>query len=174
VSGDLVLESVSGQVEVSGEPRSLDAMSVSGDVRVASTSGDAKLESVSGDVTVDRAAGRLETNVVSGTIEIGGGRLDDLDAESVSGSIFCAAQPGDRARFSIETMSGTVEPRVTADMDADFQIETHSGAIDNAIGPPATRSSDYGPGRELRFRTGSGGARIDIESFSGDIRLRTE
>jgi DUF4097 and DUF4098 domain-containing protein YvlB len=174
VSGDLVLESVSGQVEVSGEPRSLDAASVSGDVRVAATSGDAKLESVSGDVIVERAAGRLETDVVSGTIRVESGRLDGFDAETVSGSIFCSAQPTDGARFSIEAMSGTIELRVAADINADFQIETYSGAIDNAIGPPATRSSDYGPGRELRFRAGSGGGRISIESFSGDIRLRTE
>ncbi|MGD8440802.1 MAG: DUF4097 family beta strand repeat-containing protein [Holophagae bacterium] len=174
IDGDLSLESVSGEIEVAGRPRSIEAVSVSGDVRVASTSGRSKLESVSGNIVVGQALGELETDVVSGNIGIDAGRLDGFDAETVSGSITCAAQPGERARFSIESMSGTVELVLPAGIDADFDIETYSGSISNQFGPEATRSDEYGPGKELRFRAGSGGARIEIESFSGDVRLRTE
>lgn len=172
VLGELELESVSGRVEVSGETRSLEAASVSGDVIATSTAGSSELESVSGNVIVRHATGRLDAAVVSGNIEIEGGELDSFEGESVSGSVFCAAVPTGRGRFTMETMSGRVEMVVPQDINADFSIETYSGSIKNDIGPSPTRTSKYGPGKELSFTTGSGGARVSIESFSGSVKLR--
>jgi DUF4097 and DUF4098 domain-containing protein YvlB len=172
VLGEVDLESVSGQVEVSGETRSLEASSVSGDVLATTTVGRAELESVSGDIIVRHATGRLEASVVSGNIEIEGGTLDSFDGETVSGSIFCAANPTDRGRFKMETMSGKIEMVVSPDVNADFYIETYSGSIKNDIGPSPVRTDEYGPGKELRFTAGSGGARVSIESFSGSVKLR--
>ncbi len=173
VLGELDLESVSGQVEISGEARTVEASSVSGDVIATSTAGSSELESVSGNIIVRHASGRLDASVVSGNIEIEGGALDSFDGETVSGSIFCAAGPTDRGRFTIETMSGTIEMVVAPGINAEFSIETYSGSIKNDIGPSPKRTDDYGPGRELRFTAGSGGARISIESFSGSVKLRT-
>ena len=174
VLGEVDLESVSGQVEVSGETRSLEASSVSGDVLATTTVGRAELESVSGDIIVRHATGRLEASVVSGNIVIEGGTLDSFDAETVSGSIFCAANPTDRGRFKMETMSGKIEMVVSPDVNADFYIETYSGSIKNDIGPSPTRTDEYAPGKELRFTAGSGGARVSIESFSGSVKLRAD
>lgn len=172
--GDVELESVSGRVEVSGAPADLEASSVSGNVVATSTAGRSELESVSGDVIVRNATGRLDASVVSGDVEIEGGMLDSLDAESVSGSIFCAAAPTPRGRFTLETMSGSVELVVSATINADFDIETYSGSIKNQIGPAPRRTDEYGPGKELRFTNGSGGARISIESFSGSVKIQTD
>jgi DUF4097 and DUF4098 domain-containing protein YvlB len=173
VVGELDLESVSGRVEISGDTRSVEASSVSGDVIVASTAASSELETVSGDIIVRRATGRLDASVVSGNIEIEGGALDSFDGETVSGSIFCAASPTDRGRFTIETMSGTIDLVVSPEIDADFSIETYSGSIKNDIGPSPRRTDEHGPGKELRFTAGSGGARISVESFSGSVKLRT-
>lgn len=173
VTGEVDLESVSGRIEVSEGSSSLEAASVSGDVRVASTRGQSELESVSGEVTVRRATGRLEIGVVSGNIEIEEGILDSLTAETVSGSIYCGAAPNDRSRFDLESMSGTVELVVPEGVNADFDIETYSGSIKNTFGPTPERADKYGPGRELKFTSGSGGARISVESFSGSVTLRT-
>jgi len=174
VRGEVDLESVSGQIEVSGEPSSLEAASVSGDVVATVTAGNAELESVSGDIIVRHATGRLETAVVSGNIEIEEGLLESFHAETVSGSIFCAANPTDRGRFSLETMSGRIELVVVPNINADFYIETYSGSIDNKFGPEPKRTDRYGPGKELRFTNGSGGAMVSIESFSGSVKLWTE
>jgi len=174
VTGEISLESVSGRVEVSGQSDSLEAASVSGDVRVTSIAGRSDLESVSGNIIVQHATGRLDAEVVSGNIEIEGGLLSSLTAESVSGSVFCAAQPTESGRFSLDTLSGTVELVVTSDINADFTIETYSGSIRNEIGPEPTRTDKYSPGKELKFTSGAGGARISIESFSGSVKLRVD
>jgi DUF4097 and DUF4098 domain-containing protein YvlB len=174
VRGDLDLESVSGRVEVSGEPRSLAAASVSGDLVVASAAGRTELEAVSGKVVVGRASGRLEVSVVSGDIELEGGVLESLELETVSGTAVCRVAPAAGGRFAIETMSGRVELVLPAQVDADFHIETFSGSIENDFGPAPKRTDEYGPGRELRFTSGNGGARITVESFSGSVHLRTK
>lgn len=174
VTGEVNLESVSGRVEVSGQSDSLEAASVSGDVRATSIAGRSDLESVSGNIIVRHATGRLDAEVVSGNIEIEGGLLDSLTAESVSGSVFCAAHPTESGRFNLETMSGTAELVVASDINADFTIETYSGSIRNEIGPEPTRTDKYSPGKELRFTSGAGGARISIESFSGSVNLRVD
>lgn len=173
VQGDLDLESVSGHVEVSGTTRSVEATSVSGDVIVFSTTGRSNLESVSGNVIIRGATGRIDASVVSGDIEIEGSTLEMIDAESVSGSISCTARPVDNGRFSLETMSGTVEMLISPDWNVDYYVETYSGSINNSIGPEPRRTDKYAPGKELRFSTGSGGARVSIESFSGSVKLRT-
>ncbi|MEE4272928.1 MAG: DUF4097 family beta strand repeat-containing protein [Thermoanaerobaculales bacterium] len=174
IGGDVELESVSGRVEVSSCARSLEASSVSGDVLAVSAAGRSELDSVSGDVIVRNASGRIDAESVSGRIEIEGGALDLLDGETVSGSIACSARPTDNGRFTFETMSGTIDLRVSPDWSASYYVETYSGAIRNDIGPEPRRTDDYGPGKELRFTTGSGGARISIESFSGSVRLRAD
>jgi DUF4097 and DUF4098 domain-containing protein YvlB len=174
VRGELELESVSGDVKVSGETRSLEAASVSGEVVAVSTAGRSELESVSGNVIIRNATGRIDAAVVSGNIEIEGSTLEMLDAESVSGSISCTARPAESGRFSLETMSGTVEMSISPDWNVDYYVETYSGAIRNSMGPEPQRTDKYGPGKELRFSTGSGGARVTIESFSGSVRLRTD
>jgi DUF4097 and DUF4098 domain-containing protein YvlB len=173
VNGEVDVESVSGRVEVSGAPSSLEAASVSGNVRVTTSAGRSELESVSGNVVVRQSSGRLEVGAVSGDIEIEGGALEMLQAETVSGSIFCEVSPTDRGRFNLESMSGTIEMVIPESINADIEVETYSGSIRNTIGPEPSRVDKYAPGKELRFTAGSGGARISIESFSGSVKLRT-
>ena len=68
-------------------------------------------------------------------------------------------------------VSGVRNSWETEEMNADFYVETYSGSIKNQIGPSPTRADDYGPGKELRFSSGTGGARVSIESFSGSVKL---
>jgi len=172
LEGFAELESVSGAVTVEGAPSRLEVATVSGRIRVAAAPDGGDLESVSGDIDVGRIAGRIDAANVSGDIRIDGGRADAAELESVSGTIRCTfdeiAGPVDA-----ETMSGTVELVVPADVSAEFELSTFSGSIRNAIGPEPQRTSRYTPGTELSFVAGEGGPRITLTSFSGSVRLET-
>ena len=50
-------------------------------------------------------------------------------------------------------------------------ISTFSGNIDSAFGGTVERTSRYAPGKRSEFSTGGGGARVSIESFSGNVEL---
>jgi DUF4097 and DUF4098 domain-containing protein YvlB len=65
-----------------------------------------------------------------------------------------------------------VELALPANVSADFSISSFSGEIENELGPPARKASRWTSEKELSFTTGSGGAKVTVETLSGDIRLR--
>ena len=75
------------------------------------------------------------------------------------------------AEIDMETVSGALTLKLKPPVNADFDVETFSGAIDVCFGPKARDTSDYTPGSELAFTQGKGGARVEMESLSGEIRI---
>jgi hypothetical protein len=71
----------------------------------------------------------------------------------------------------VETVSGPVELLLPAGFAADFSISTFSGAIVNELGP-AAKAEGWGPGKDLKFTSGQGGARVSVETLSGAIHIR--
>ena len=51
-------------------------------------------------------------------------------------------------------------------------MSTFSGAITNELGPAAEKSSKWTPAEGALFTTGSGGARITVETLSGAVNIR--
>ena len=172
VSGALKLETVSGSVTAGGDPAKFDARSVSGDVEITAASAPGRAKSVSGDVTLKGVAGAVEAGSVSGKVLVTGGEVSGVELETTSGDIRFAAGLAKNARLDAKTVSGEVELILPADVAADFDVTTFSGDIINELGPPARRTSEYGPGKELSFSTGGGGARVEAKSFSGSVYLR--
>jgi DUF4097 and DUF4098 domain-containing protein YvlB len=161
VSGDVTikgpvsaaeLEVVSGDIEIS-DPGSVEIEAVSGDVRVTGLSGPGSIEAVSGDIKLDGTLGDSEIEAVSGDIRFQGGFA-----------------PG--ARVSINSLSGDVDLMLPADLSARFRVSTFSGNIKSDFGGVPERTSDDEPGMRLDTTAGGGDARVDIESFSGEVRLR--
>ena len=59
-----------------------------------------------------------------------------------------------------------------AGLAAEFSVSTFSGDITNELGPAAEKSSRWTPEKELSFTTGSGGARVTVETLSGAVHIR--
>ncbi len=56
-------------------------------------------------------------------------------------------------------------------MNADFDIESFSGDIEVCFGPKARGTSKFTPGSELSFTQGKGGARVELQTLSGEISV---
>ena len=56
-------------------------------------------------------------------------------------------------------------------INGDLDISTFNGEIRNCFGPKPTRTSEYAPGRELRFEEGNGTSRIRVKTLNGDISV---
>jgi DUF4097 and DUF4098 domain-containing protein YvlB len=69
-------------------------------------------------------------------------------------------------------MSGDVKLRLPASQQAEFTAQSYSGDINSEFGDSVRVSK--GPGVMLRHREGDNGAQIRLESFSGDISIRTQ
>lgn len=174
VTGAVDVESVSGSIDVDGTPRSIDAESVSGTVRVVGSRGKVSAESVSGSVVIEGGSGDVSASTVSGTITAEVGEVERGHFESVSGSIRFTGALAPGGDLDFEGHSGEIDVVLPADTSARFHVETFSGDVDNRLSSDqARRTSQYAPGKELDFTLGSGDGRVQVESFSGEVVLRS-
>lgn len=126
--------------------------------------------SVSGDVSIDGAQGDIHAGSVSGNVHLTHLRAASLKAESVSGDIEASldALTG-RGDLSFQTVSGDVTLDVPSPFDADLSMQTVSGDIDSDF--PITLNGRMSR-RNVEARIGQGGRRLDLQTVSGDVRIR--
>jgi DUF4097 and DUF4098 domain-containing protein YvlB len=171
--GEISLDSVSGQIDVEASPESMEVESVSGDLDLILTSEELDLQTVSGDIILHTKSLReLDINTVSGDVELISKIVERLNFNSVSGDLDFAGLIKTRGRFN--SQSGDLLLIFTGKPDAEFEIGTFSGDIRNTFGPEAKKSNRFNLGKSLEFTAGDGSASIDIESFSGDIKLKVK
>jgi DUF4097 and DUF4098 domain-containing protein YvlB len=171
--GEQNLESVSGEVRTQAFDAPVRATSVSGEVTVTGNGGKAAVttENVSGTSTVTGVRGNYHGEVVSGEINAVIAAGQQLELSSVSGDINLQAELTPSARVEMGSVSGTITLKIKPPVNADFDVESFSGDITSCFGPKARDTSKYSPGSELNFTQGSGGARVEIETLSGEISL---
>lgn len=164
------IRTVSGDVEVEAETERLDLQSVSGDIDFVGNAGRTAVEAVSGDVTLSGVDGELHVSTVSGDFSLVTERIARGQFETVSGEMRLDLSLADEGRLSCDSMSGDVEIRLPEDQQAGFSAQSYSGSIRSDFGEVGRVSR--GPGSVLEAQVGSNGARIRLETFSGDIAIR--
>lgn len=180
VSGDIDLQDLDGE--------SIDARSVSGDIRLTSVTperlgvetvsgslhldagGNAtRVKSVSGNINAQGLTGRIRANSVSGGIELSATEVEEIELETVSGSIVTTASVADQARISVSSHSGSTRLALPAGTPVAIRAKSFSGGIESQFGGQV--ESGRGPGEKLEHRVGDGSVRVELRSFSGNIRL---
>ena len=172
VTGSVTAETVNGSITQAGAARRVELQSVNGDIQASNGSGRIKAEAVNGSVVVRDGSGDLEASTVNGKLHVIGGSYDRAELESVAGTVRFEAALSGRATLSIETVSAPVELLLPAGISAEFSVSSFSGRISNELGPAAEKRGKWTPQTELAFTTGSGGARVSVETLSGNIGIR--
>jgi DUF4097 and DUF4098 domain-containing protein YvlB len=169
VTGTAEVETVSGDISISGELKTIELQTVSGDVVVEAASERLEVEAVSGDIRVGKVSGEVELETVSGDVRIAGGQITRFRAKSVSGDIELDGDIYGSGKSNIESHSGDIELRLGTRTDATFEIGTFSGEIDTG-----KNDEDHGRRRKAAaFVVGKGSARVTVQTFSGDVDIRT-
>ena len=171
VQGDLEIQSVQGSVAVTGAGAEVEVETVNGSVDVNGAVQRLRIEAVSGAVTVAGVGPDAAVSTVSGRLQVDGGPFRRGRFESVSGSIRVTGGLDTDADVDVETVSGSVKLTLPDDVSARFDVTTFSGSVDNELGPEARRVSRLTPNKELEFTTGSGSARVRIQTLSGSVKL---
>ena len=174
-SGDLNVDTVSGQVTVAAAPGNADLNSVSGDLHVTLNSNEVNVETVSGDVLLNgRLKGQVHGETVSGQLSIdsNGEALRRLTTSTVSGDTTIHAALSDGGEIKSDTVSGDLRLRLPRSLNARVSAESFSGEL-RAPGAKIQKE-EFGPGSSFEQRYGSGSGEIQLESFSGDTTLDLE
>lgn len=185
-----------GRIQVSGIRGTLRLESVSADIAVSEAGDLARLRSVSGHIDVRDAEGTdITGGTVSGTVVLNGVEARGLDWQSVSGPLQLRDVTLDHA--SLRTVSGDIDYSGPLARNGRYEMRTHGGRIrvvprgraafdleaatlggnirsDVDLRGTALDGGGRGiPGRpaarRLTGRAGDGGARLDLQSFSGAI-----
>ncbi len=161
---DVVVGTISGNVELRGHFGSVGVTSQSGSIRVTAVT-EADLRTVSGVVELGECEGRCRVSTTSGKIKVGA--TGDADISTMSGTIDV---DGAQGAARVRAVSGAV--RVASAARGPINVRTVSGRITISLPEnvrPALRSSGLGKLRNS-FEAGDDVV-IDIANVSGTVRL---
>jgi DUF4097 and DUF4098 domain-containing protein YvlB len=173
MTGAQRLHSVSGDIEADVSGTDTEIKSVSGDIRLHGNAqpGHFRVSSVSGDVTLGNSAGDLDASTISGGLSAQLTPGNDVHLHTTSGDITLTGRLGMSATVEAQTVSGDVKLRDGAPDGYQYELRSFSGDIDDCFGKPAEHNSEYGPGKHLIGTLGQGGAKIRVNTLSGDVSL---
>jgi DUF4097 and DUF4098 domain-containing protein YvlB len=173
MTGAQRLHSVSGDItaDVSGTDNEI--KSVSGDIKLNGNAqpGHFRIDSVSGDVHLHNSAGDLDASTISGDLTAELSPANNAHLHTTSGEITLTGRVGDGANIEAQTVSGDVKLHGAAPAGYEYEARSFSGDIDDCFGQTAQRNSEYGPGKHLIGTLGQGGAKLRVNTLSGDISL---
>jgi hypothetical protein len=152
----------------------LDAGTVSGDVTGRGLRGDIEVHSVSGNVAlVDVTGDVVEAQTVSGDVELSGIQASEVAAETVSGDVTFSGAVRPKGNYDLKTLSGDVVMQVPPGSGAEITGATFSGSFTSSFPLTTRATSKYTSQKRINGTIGDGSARIRVESFSGDVELRS-
>lgn len=172
VHGPQRLQAVSGNIETEVWSE-IEAKTVSGEINAKGRSGagGARVTSVSGNVQLDNTGPELDLNTVSGEMNVQLKELQRARIRTTNGDLELVATLVPDGRIDAEAVNGDINVYLRGKLNAEFDIETFNGEIDNCFGKKPQRTREYGPGNELRFKEGSGSARVRIKTLNGGVEV---
>lgn len=160
------IQSIEGAIIVEGGRGSVRVNSVEGALQVRGASGRLSLATVDGDISGSNLEGDLEVTAVDGDVLLQGIRAANVEASTVDGDIDMSGEIRGDGRYRLSSHDGDV--RLTApSLDATVSISTFEGEFTSDF--PVTVNT---AGRKMTFTLGKGSARIELESFDGEVALR--
>ncbi len=182
VSADVTVEGVSGRHGINAVSGDIDAQlgtgdgqinTVSGDIDIVGsrTAGELRVNAVSGDLEMVDVVGELYGTTVSGDISVANGNLGRVKLSTTSGDIEVESIIGPQGEVDIETTNGDVDLLIDGKEDVNLKVDTFNGDIDNCFGVDSARTNRYGPGNELRYRSGGNQRRVRVQTLNGDVEV---
>ncbi len=168
VDGDLSVSATSGSVVIDNVKGKLEIEGTSGDFRASRVGKDADIQLASGDFILEGCSGNVSFRAASGDAvmrEIDG----SVDASSSSGDLEVLVVPLAERAFNLSTSSGDIVLYYVPVKGFGFQLDvrTSSGSIEGDLPIKVTRADR----RRLQGVVGSGAARVDVETASGDVTI---
>jgi hypothetical protein len=166
IDRDVQLTSVSGSVSASDVGNDARVNSASGSVHVSNVKGDVRIRALAGTIQVSNPGARVEADTASGSVEILGAS-SDVKAHAASGRVSVQGNPGPDCYWELKTVSGSIQLIVPPSANFHLSADAVSGEIRTDIPIMIEEQGKH----TLRARLGSGGARAEVHTVSGEIRV---
>ena len=189
----LVINSLSGNLKVTGILGELSANTISGDVTLTSVGAVTEAKTASGNVTITGATsdGTLESGSLSGDVTLKQVKARRITASTVSGNVTASditcesatlnAMAGDASfsgglapggRYELTSHAGDVRFAPTTAVGFTLTASSFGGDISSSLSlqGDGSRSRSH----KLTGKVGDGSATVTLQTFSGDITIGTK
>ena len=138
---------------------------VSGSVKIYGIKAEeASIEAVSGSVSITACdIKKVKVDTVSGSSKVSG-NFEQLNIESVSGSIKAESGKALVGKCDFESVSGSIQLAIPANMGYSMEYETMSGSFKDEIA--GVSGSKHG-----KYTHGNGNTEIEVSTMSGSIKI---
>lgn len=169
VTGPIRAETVEGEVNVRGGKGNITLSSIQGSVSLADASGRIELTSVNEDIHASNVTGEIKIEATNGEVTMTGIRSSSVEAATINGDVVYDGTINDGGSYSFTSHNGDITVTIPEKANVTITGATANGDIDASFPLPFTGQ----PGkRRWNFKLGTGSARLEVESFQGDIQLR--
>jgi DUF4097 and DUF4098 domain-containing protein YvlB len=169
VQGPIRAETVEGEINVRGGKGIITLHSIQGSVTLADATGRIEVNSVNEDVELSNVSGQIKAETTNGDVTLTGVTSSSVEAATINGDVLYEGTIADGGSYSFSSHNGDITVSVPENANVTVTAATANGDIDASFTLPFTGT----PGkRRYTFKLGSGSARMEVESFQGDIELR--
>jgi DUF4097 and DUF4098 domain-containing protein YvlB len=166
IDRDTQLTTASGSVSANDVGDDIQITSSSGNVNVSNTKGDVRVNAIAGTIQIAQPGGRVEADTASGQVNVQGA-ANNVKAHAVSGRVVVQGDPAANSYWELKTASGSIQLNVPATASFRLSAQALSGEIRTDIPIMVEEQGKH----SLRARMGTGGARVDVQTVSGEIRV---
>lgn len=171
-SAEVTVETVGGNVKVSGGSGAVSVRSVEGTITVEKTTGSVKANAVNEGIHLTNTQGEVVAESINGDVIIDNAQTSSLEVSTVNGDVTFNGSVRESGVYRLTTHGGDMRVGLGGAANAIVFVRTFKGdfSADFPIQLPDGQSDSRGSKR-FNFTLGAGSARIELQSFNGDIHL---
>lgn len=165
---EVVVETLTGNVLVDGGRR-VSVRTLQGGITIRNARGPVDARAVNRSVTVENVVDDVSIETTNGNIAMRGIRSGSVQAGTVNGAVTYEGVIRDGGRYAFMTHNGDISVTVPRASNVTVSAASYLGAFQSDFPVQLTGTSGE---QHYTFTLGAGSARLNLESFNGNIHLR--
>lgn len=169
VAGAVTIRNLKGAIVLSELSGRVDASSLEGSIDGRSLSGVARLKTGDDDITILDSTADLELETVSGDLELRGSGARNVQVRTTDGDVDLTGRLLLTGNYEFHSHGGELTLTLEPPVNADVTVLVYQGEFESDF---PIRAQGFRSGEDIRFSIGEGGARVLLDAFDGEVRLR--
>ncbi len=171
-TAEVTVETVHGNARVTGGTGAVSLRSVEGVITVDKASGRVQATTVNEGIRITNVTGEITAETTNGNVFIDNAQTSNLEAFTINGEVTFNGTIRDNGVYRLGTHNGDIRVGLGGASNATVFVRTFQGdfTADFSVQLPEGQNPRSGSKR-FNFTLGSGSARIELQSFGGDIVL---
>jgi DUF4097 and DUF4098 domain-containing protein YvlB len=171
-TAEVTVETVHGNARVTGGNGAVSLRSVEGVITVDKASGRVQAATVNEGIRITNVTGEISAETTNGDVFVDNAQTSNLEVFTVNGDVTFNGTIRDNGAYRLGTHNGDIRVGLGGANNATVFVRTFQGdfAADFPVQLPEGQNARSGSKR-FNFTLGSGSARIELQSFGGDIIL---